>query len=76
MAVAVIVGIIFATFLTLILVPVLYSVVDDMAQLFRRREPVEAEDEDSRGDARAPILAPPLIPPHESKPEVAAAVRS
>ena len=76
MAVAVIVGIIFATFLTLILVPVLYSVVDDMARLFRRREPVEAEDEDSRGDARTPILAPPLIPPHESKPEVAAAVRS
>ena len=36
MAVAVIVGILFATFLTLILVPVLYSLVDDMSAFFRR----------------------------------------
>ena len=36
MAVAVIVGILFATFLTLVLVPVLYSLVDDVAKFFDR----------------------------------------
>jgi multidrug efflux pump len=36
MAIAVIIGILFATFLTLILVPVLYSVVDDASDVFRR----------------------------------------
>jgi multidrug efflux pump subunit AcrB len=36
MAVAVIVGILFATFLTLVLVPVMYSLVDDVAAFFRR----------------------------------------
>ena len=36
MAVAVIVGIMFATFLTLILVPVMYSLVDDLSAFFRR----------------------------------------
>ncbi|TFH65210.1 MAG: efflux RND transporter permease subunit, partial [Gemmatimonadales bacterium] len=36
MAVSVIVGIMFATFLTLILVPVLYSLVDDFSAFFRR----------------------------------------
>jgi multidrug efflux pump subunit AcrB len=36
MAVAVIVGILLATILTLILVPVLYSLVDDMSAFFRR----------------------------------------
>lgn len=36
MAVAVIAGIIFATFLTLVLVPVMYSLVDDMTKFFRR----------------------------------------
>lgn len=36
MAVAVIVGILFATFLTLILVPVMYSLVDDFAAFFRK----------------------------------------
>ncbi len=36
MAVAVIAGIIFATFLTLVLVPVMYSLVDDVAHFFRR----------------------------------------
>jgi len=38
MAVAVIVGILFATFLTLILVPVMYSLVHDFVNLFRRNE--------------------------------------
>ena len=36
MAIAVIVGIIFATFLTLVVVPVMYSLVDDMGASFRR----------------------------------------
>ena len=36
MAIAVIIGILFATFLTLILVPVLYSVVDDTSDFFKR----------------------------------------
>jgi len=36
MAIAVIIGILFATFLTLILVPVLYSVVDDASDFFKR----------------------------------------
>ncbi len=35
MAVAVIVGILFATFLTLVLVPVMYSLVDDVGKFFR-----------------------------------------
>lgn len=36
MAVAVIVGILFATFLTLVLVPVMYSLVDDFTAFFDR----------------------------------------
>ncbi|MNC98023.1 hypothetical protein D3C83_158670 [compost metagenome] len=36
MAIAVIVGILFATFLTLLLVPVLYSMADDLAAWFGR----------------------------------------
>jgi multidrug efflux pump subunit AcrB len=36
MAIAVIVGILFATFLTLVLVPVMYSLVDDFSGFFRR----------------------------------------
>jgi multidrug efflux pump len=36
MAIAVIVGIIFATFLTLVVVPVMYSIVDDVSDFFQR----------------------------------------
>lgn len=36
MATAVIIGILFATFLTLILVPMLHSVVDDVSDFFKR----------------------------------------
>jgi multidrug efflux pump subunit AcrB len=36
MAVAIIAGILFATFLTLILVPVMYSIVDDVERIFRK----------------------------------------
>jgi multidrug efflux pump subunit AcrB len=44
MAVAVIVGIIFATFLTLVLVPVMYSLIDDISSRIRRLY-VGGEDE-------------------------------
>jgi multidrug efflux pump subunit AcrB len=44
MAIAVIVGILFATFLTLILVPVMYSLVDDVTAFFKRYF-VAGEDE-------------------------------
>ncbi|MDE2980050.1 MAG: efflux RND transporter permease subunit [Gemmatimonadota bacterium] len=74
MAVAVIVGIIFATFLTLILVPVLYSVVDDLARLFKRREATVPEEGDPAVDRPGSVLMPPPLPTPE--PEVAATVRS
>jgi multidrug efflux pump subunit AcrB len=48
MAVAVIAGIIFATFLTLVLVPVLYSLVDDVSGFFRRHYT-------HRGDVSGPV---------------------
>jgi multidrug efflux pump len=50
MAVAIIAGILFATFLTLVLVPVMYSLVDDVEKFFkkhyarREQEPVPATD--------------------------------
>ena len=75
MAVAVIVGIIFATFLTLILVPVLYSLVAELVRFFRRKDP-EPAAEDSRESAASPILVSPLRTGPESEPDVAAAVRS
>ncbi len=74
MAVAVIVGILFATFLTLILVPVLYSLVDDLARFFRRSDP-ESGDADSRPGEAAPILVSPLRARPEAEPEVAAIAR-
>jgi len=49
MAIAVIVGILFATFLTLILVPVLYSLVDDLTDFLRRHYTHEAEVEADDG---------------------------
>ena len=58
MAVAVIVGIIFATFLTLILVPVLYSMTDDLAGLFRHRGAVD--DGGGAGVGRLPVATPPV----------------
>ncbi len=44
MAIAVIVGIIFATFLTLVVVPVMYSIVDDLASWARRHYVAESEE--------------------------------
>ncbi len=52
MAVAVIVGILFATFLTLVLVPVMYSLVDDSSRWFRKHftyDEVRAAGADGRG---------------------------
>jgi multidrug efflux pump len=75
MAVAVIVGILFATFLTLVLVPVMYSLVDDFSDFFKRHfvasqgetalESEEDEDPEPSGvpareDASDPEPAPVL----------------
>jgi len=58
MAIAVIVGIIFATFLTLVVVPVMYSLVDDVAAFFQRHftgvaEPAGVAGEEGQGRAAA-----------------------
>jgi len=67
MAVAVIAGILFATFLTLVLVPVMYSLIDDVGAFFRRHytraaddlevEPAAADDRASGGRAPRPDAA-------------------
>jgi hypothetical protein len=55
MAVAVIVGIMFATVLTLILVPVMYSLVDDLSAFFRRHYvSAEVGSEGSEGSGSGP----------------------
>ena len=72
MAVAVIVGIIFATFLTLILVPVLYSVTDDLVSLFRRREPTRDIGEGSLVEPGSSVLVPPPAPRPDRERTVAA----
>jgi multidrug efflux pump subunit AcrB len=56
MAVAIIAGVLFATFLTLVLVPVMYSLVDDFADFFRRHylrdseEPVQIAGPEGTGE--------------------------
>ena len=62
MAVAVIAGIIFATFLTLILVPVMYSVVDDATALFKRLF-TRGDEEESSEVAEEPVAAEPTPAP-------------
>jgi hypothetical protein len=49
MAVAIIAGILFATFLTLILVPVMYSLVDDATEFFRRHYVLDEGEEGGAG---------------------------
>ena len=71
MAVAVIVGIIFATFLTLVLVPVMYSLVDDLVGLFRGTRAAD-EEEDSRREPGFSIVLSPVPSRPEAEPEVAA----
>jgi multidrug efflux pump subunit AcrB len=58
MAVAVIVGIIFATFLTLVLVPVMYSLIDDAAEWIRRWYVPAAEREEAPVGEEPPPPAP------------------
>ena len=53
MAIAVIVGILFATFLTLILVPVMYSLTDDMARFLARHFTGDAAEATEGGAALA-----------------------
>ena len=54
MCVAVIAGILFATFLTLVLVPVMYAIVDDMSAWLRRTY-APAEPDEGSGRARGPL---------------------
>ena len=49
MAIAVIVGILFATFLTLVLVPVMYSLTDDMGRFFGRHFSAAGEPAETPG---------------------------
>jgi len=70
MAIAVIVGILFATFLTLVLVPVMYSLVDDVTD-FLKRHFVTSEAEEAQtaepGAENMPVEIPALegIPKQE-----------
>jgi len=67
MAIAVIVGILFATFLTLVLVPVMYSLVDDVSAFFHRHYVGGAEAEEEAEDGRT--TGTEGIPDHEKMPE-------
>ncbi|MGK7313562.1 MAG: efflux RND transporter permease subunit [Candidatus Longimicrobiales bacterium M2_2A_002] len=64
MAIAVIVGLTFATVLTLILVPVMYSLVDDMTDFFRRHFVRDTEDTE-----KEPPYAGPVEPKAAREPE-------
>jgi multidrug efflux pump subunit AcrB len=59
MAIAVIAGIIFATFLTLVLVPVMYSLVDDMTDFMRRRFLKSTPEEASPQPSEAEVTTAP-----------------
>ena len=82
MAVAIIAGILFATFLTLVLVPVMYSLVDDVAAFFQRHyvyrggagggEEAPSEDE-AAADPSEEIRPPEPVAP---EPEPVGARRS
>lgn len=77
MAVAVIVGIIFATFLTLVLVPVMYSLVDDFTKFFERWF-VSKGDDDEVGDRLPPLddEVDERIPPRVREPQPAEVFRA
>jgi multidrug efflux pump subunit AcrB len=66
MAVAIIAGILFATFLTLILVPVLYSLVDDFSLFFTRHyvnpEPEPSASPSAQAQFDAPAHGRPTAP--------------
>ena len=75
MAVAIIAGILFATFLTLVLVPVMYSLVDDFAEFFtrhfssraREREPSHGSESAEPGRSSEESTS---VPPREVEPEL------
>lgn len=82
MAVAIIAGILFATFLTLILVPVMYSLVDDFTEFFRRHythdggEETAAESTAEEPMYEAPTRGRPVAPqPAAPEPEPVGARR-
>jgi hypothetical protein len=59
MAIAVIAGLTFATFLTLVLVPVMYSLTDDLSAFFERhfthrRDAVESDEGDAEPGLEVP----------------------
>ncbi|MGH7577435.1 MAG: efflux RND transporter permease subunit [Longimicrobiales bacterium] len=64
MAIAVIAGLTFATVLTLIVAPVLYSVVDDMGQFFRRNLMATARADQA---AVSPEGLPAALPEHRPR---------
>jgi multidrug efflux pump subunit AcrB len=73
MAVAIIAGILFATFLTLVMVPVLYSLVDDFTLFFTKhyaRTEDDVEGVESRGTGRDDVFeGRPSEPEEEEEPE-------
>ena len=73
MAVAVIVGIVFATFLTLVLVPVLYSLVDDLVVYFRGHY---VKPPQNLGEIGFPATVPPRLAPVPEKGSQVVASRS
>jgi multidrug efflux pump len=83
MAIAVIAGIIFATFLTLVLVPVMYSLVDDFSAFFKRHFVAldEGLDDDAEGNAGPsegfrPRPEPEVAPGRPREPEPAEVFRA
>lgn len=75
MAIAVIVGILFATFLTLVLVPVMYSLVDDFTSFFRRNF-VSAAAEPEIGEDAVPEVEIPAFEDADREAEPAAVYRT
>jgi hypothetical protein len=71
MAVAIIAGILFATFLTLVLVPVLYSLVDDATRLFRRHYVYDGSEGTGAEDGAQEVVdaPPPSRPTQPVAPE-------
>ncbi|MEZ4414316.1 MAG: efflux RND transporter permease subunit [Gemmatimonadota bacterium] len=67
MAIAVIAGILFATFLTLVLVPVMYSLVDDFSRFFRRHY-VATPEAAPEGEGPTSRSSPERAPEREPEP--------
>lgn len=80
MAVAIIAGVLFATFLTLVLVPVMYSLVDDFAKFFEKYYVYREKDEGRTpetfgGNGRKATDARPPVPAEEPEPAGVARVK-